>query len=128
MLALSIHPKYMIRCVRPGNIAVFAQLYIPFGAHDNGPAISPCTEPFRGEPVHAEILGRPIVAYQGRIAEILQLRVSRIIVVGNLAVQHFSIPAVPIVEELLNLVAADIAEYAAVLFALEEPFRTAGCI
>lgn len=41
MLSLTVCPIDMIRCVGAGNIAVFAQLDIPFRSHNDRSAVTP---------------------------------------------------------------------------------------
>lgn len=42
----------------------------------------------RGEPVHAEVAAGPVVRHQKGVAEVVQLRVSGVVVVGDLAAHH----------------------------------------
>ncbi|MPM93805.1 hypothetical protein SDC9_140947 [bioreactor metagenome] len=105
-------------------VDVFADFDCPFRSGDERTAIAPRSKPVRREPINFEDEGRAIVSDQRGIAVILQFRRSRIVVVSDLTVQHVGIGISRIVEELLDLMAADVGQNTAVLFFLEEPIRT----
>ena len=71
------------------------------------------------------MLGGSVVSHQHRIPEVFQLGIIRMSVIPHLAIPHLSILYTTVEQELLDLVAADIAEDPAVFLLLIKPVRSA---
>jgi hypothetical protein len=70
MLTLLVNPIDLI-AFATRHIDILAQLNISLRTHDDGATIAPVTQAIRGKPVHAEVVGRAVVAYNRGIAEVL---------------------------------------------------------
>ena len=113
----------MVAFGRDADVQVLAQLDVAVGAENEGAAVSPVRQPVRGEPVDPEVARSAVIAGQRHVAKVVELGVIGVVVVGNLAADNFCVLRSGVVENLLDLVAADIAEDAAVLGAAVEPVR-----
>ena len=104
-----------------GNIDVFTDFDIAIGAQQGQATVA--RKAIRGEPIAAEVAGSAVVSGQHRIAKIFELWILRVIHVAYLACHDAGVAVAGIEQELLNLVAADIAQDAAEEFLLVEPAR-----
>src|SRR5690606_37835927 len=68
----AVHDKEMILSRAAGDIDVFPELDIAFGAEDSEPAVAPGGQAVRREPVDA-VIARSTVAAQKHFPEILEL-------------------------------------------------------
>ena len=105
------------------DIHILADFNVPLRADDDGAPVAPRPQAVRREPVHAEVERRAVCTVDGAVAEVIQLRILRMRVVGNAAAGDCAVLLARIEQILLDLVAADIAEDAAVLLLFKEPLR-----
>ena len=103
------------------HVDVFAQLDVASGAEDDRAAVAPGTEAVGGEPVDADVVGGAVVAQERCLAKIIE---AGRVVIGKVAdggMNDSGVPRAAVEQELFELVAADVAEDAAVLDPVEEP-------
>ena len=81
---------------------------------------------FGGEPVHPEVACGAVVRDEGGVAKVVQLGSIGVVVVGDFGVDHLGVLGAGVEQELLNLVAANVTEDAAVLLLLKEPGGAGG--
>ncbi len=112
-------------CV-PSDIEVLSELDRALGADDKRPAVAPAAQAVRREPIDPHIAQRPRGGREAGLAEVLQLRLVRVVEVADCRVRHRGVLRSAVREELLVLVAAEVAQDPPVLLALEEPGRSAG--
>ena len=103
------------------DIQVLAEFQVAVRTEHDRTSIAPGTQAVGREPVHTEVEVGTVVSQETRVAEILEGRVVRVVIVGHLAVQHAGVLRGGIVQALLNLMAADVHENAAVLLRVPEP-------
>ena len=96
-----------------GNVDILAQLDIAFGAQDGQAPVAPGGQAFRGEPVDADI-ARSVGRAHMRIAHILQARLFGMAAIGDAGRYDLGVHRIGEEQELLELVAGDIAEDAAI--------------
>ena len=99
---------------------------VAFGAEDESAAVAPRAQAVGREPVHAQVAARAAVADERGFAEILELGFVGIGVVGDRGGEDGGVGRARVEKKLLDLVAADVAEDAAVARPLEEPRGTTG--
>jgi hypothetical protein len=104
-----------------GDVGVLAELEVPFGAEDEGASVAPGAEGVGGEPVDPAVAGGAVGEHDVDVAEVLQARVVLVRVVGDAGRGDRRVVAAAVEEHLLELVAADVAEDAAVGVPVEEP-------
>src|SRR5690554_6601194 len=86
---LFVSQEHMIRgTVMHTYIQIFPKLYISFRSQYECTAVTPGTESVRRKPVYPKVIGSPIIRDQKRITKIIQLRMLRIVVIGNLTFYH----------------------------------------
>ena len=90
------------------------------------PSVSPGAQAVRCKPVQLEVSRRAVLAGQLCVAEIFQLRIFRMVEVRDPAGGYDSVLFLGIIQELLKLMAADIAQDTAVLFPFKEPCGPSG--
>ena len=105
------------------DVEIFAQLDGAVRPQDDGASVSPSPEAVGSEPVDTEVEVGPVVRDQRCITEVFKLRMFRIMVIGHRAAEHLGGLRAGIVQELFNLMAADVHQNAAVLFLVPEPLR-----
>ena len=110
-----VHQEYMSAALACADVDVLALLDVSLCAEDEHTAVAPGAKTVRREPVNAEVTGRTVVRYEVAVAEVIQSRVVRMVVVGDLAVDDRGILRACVEQELLNLMAADVAQDSAVL-------------
>ena len=126
LLPILIDQKNMIcRAVPGSHVDVFSQLDVTLRPQDEGPPVPPGGKAVRREPVHPEMLGRPVVPHEDGVPEILQLRIVRMPVIAHLAVLHLRVLHAAVIQELLDLMAADVTEDPAVFVLFKKPVRAA---
>src|SRR6266700_3612824 len=125
--ALRVHQIDLIASVT-ADIHVLAQLDVSLGTEDQRSSITPTRQSIRREPIDSEIMARSVVTDQTRFTKILQLWCLRVVVVGNGCAQYGRISRSGKVQELLDLVTADIAKDSSVARPLKKPFRSTGGI
>ena len=126
LLPVLIYQKDMIAGSVPGaDVHILSKLYVALCPEDKGSAVSPGGESVGRKPVHAEMLGCPIIAHKHRIPEILELRIIRMVIIPNLAVGNLCVLHTAVKKELLDLMASDITQDAAVFLLLKKPLRPA---
>src|SRR5665647_165211 len=108
------------------DVHVLPLLDEAFGTEDEHAAVAPHLQSVGGEPVAPEVAAGARVGHDRRIAEVVQPRMLRVGVVGDLAAHHRPVRGAGVVQDLLDLVRTDVAQDAAVLVLLEEP-RRPGC-
>src|SRR5207244_3041144 len=105
---------------------VFSQLDVALRAEDDGATVAPGAQAIRREPVDANVVRGTVIAQQRRLAEVLELGLVGIRVVANRRLRDRRVRRAGVGEELLELVAADVAEDAAEFRFLEKPGGTVG--
>src|ERR1700735_4775793 len=105
------------------DVDIFSHFDIAFGAQNHCPTISPGTETSRSEPIHSEIGGRTVVRNQGSVTEIFKFRILLIRVVTHSRGSNGGVGSPGIKKELFDLMAADVAQNAAIFRFFEEPGR-----
>ena len=116
----AVHEVEVVGRVRSADVGVLAKLDVARGPLDEEPPVAPGGQPVGREPVDADVAVRP-VGPQHHLAEVLEAGTvghrgvlgQRMDDLGGLGPGE--------VEELVDLVAGDVAEDAAVAFAPEEP-------
>ncbi len=126
LLAVAVYEVEVVAVWLAGDVDVFAELDVAFGAEDEGASVAPCAEAVGGEPIDAEMVGGAVIREEGGFAIVFELGVLGVAVIGGEGVGDAGILGAAVEEELLDLVAADVAEDAAVLGALEEPLGATG--
>src|SRR5690606_15934906 len=121
MLAFVVHQIDVVAGLLPADIDILAQLDVALGAENRHAAVAPGAQPGRRQPVHADVVAGAVVADEVGLAEILQLGVFRAVEVGRGGIGHGRVGRAGEGQELLELMAADVAEDAAVLLLLEKP-------
>ena len=121
MLALCIDEEELVRAVGGGNVGVFAQFDVTLRAEDHKAAVAPSAKSGRGEPIHAEVTRRAVVGEEVALTEVFEFGVLGIGDITSRRVNDFGVFSTSKKEELLALMAPNIAEDAAVFFLLEEP-------
>jgi hypothetical protein len=114
----------MIRARTAGDVDVFAQFEIPAGAKDGQPPVAPAAEAVRRVPIDADVSLGAIAAQQD-LAEILQFGIGWVGEVANRGGNNVGIRRAGEGEELLDLVARDIAQDATIFGALTSPVAAA---
>ena len=123
-----IHHKYMTAAVLVrSQVYVLADFDKSFRSLDEHPSVAPGPQAVRCEPVQLEISGGSVLTGKLRVTEILQFRIFRMAEVGDPACGHLSFFFTRVIQELFKLMAADIAEDAAVFFLFKEPGRPSRC-
>src|SRR5260221_2473735 len=120
--ALLVDQEKVVGARLAGDVDIFAGLDIALGAEDDQPAVAPDAEPVRRVPVDADIAGAAIAA-QHHLAEILELGLFRIGVVGDMRRYHLGLGRAGVMEELVGLVGGDVDQDAAIAGTLVEPVR-----
>ena len=123
VLALAIDKEKLLAAVGCGDVDVFAQLDVALGAEDEQASVAPRSKASRREPIHAEVAGRAIVGDEVAFPEILQLRILWVRDIPRGGVDDLGVFGTREKKELFDLVAADVAQDAAVFFLLEKPIR-----
>ena len=113
----------MIAAGTPGNVGVLAQFDVALGSQNEQAPIAPRAQAFGSEPVHADVT-ESAVAVQHHVAEILKFRVVLVIHVGHLRRRHVRHGRPGVVDELVSLVRAYVAEDAAVARRIPKPIGT----
>src|SRR5277367_1457700 len=91
------------------HIGVLADFDISLGTENEKTAITPCSQAIWREPVETYI-SQTLVATQHHIAKILKARMLRMSDIGNLRGNNFGFGRASVVQELIDLMRADIAE------------------
>ena len=123
LLALVVDEIDVVAGFLAADVDVFAQLDRALGAEDDGAAVAPRAQAVRGEPIDANVIRRPVVAQERGLAEILELGLVGVGVVGDRRLGDGGVGRPGEREKLLELVAADVAEDAAVFRFFEKPGR-----
>ena len=123
VLALAIDKEKLLAAVGCGDVDVFAQLDVALGAEDEQASVAPRSKASRSEPIDAEVAGRAVVGDEVAFPEILQLRLLWVRDIPRSGVNDLGVFGTRKKKELLDLVAADVAEDAPVFFLLEKPIR-----
>src|SRR5580698_656287 len=97
-----------------GDVGVLAHLNVPLRAENEEPSIAPGSQPIRSEPVQPDI-AEALVAAQHHVAEVLEARMLRMRDVRDLRLYNFGLRRSCVVEKLVYLMRADIAQDAAIL-------------
>lgn len=113
--------EHILHVLGVRDVDVLAQFDGAVGAGDERAAVAPGAQRGGREPVDAEIHSRAVVADERAVAEVFELGMVRVIVVGDFARLDGRVFAAGVGEELFDLVAADVAEDAAVLLVVVEP-------
>ena len=100
------HIKRLRRIALPREIHILADFHIPLRAENESSAVAPDGKAVGREPVHAEVERRAVCTVDGAVAEVVQLRVLRMRVVGNAAAGDCAVLLARIEQVLLDLVAA----------------------
>src|SRR3981081_1301283 len=125
--ALRVHQIDLIASVA-ADIHVLAQFDVSIGTEDQRSTITPTRQSIRREPIDSEIVAATVVTAPPPFNKILQLWCLRVVVVGDGGAQDGRISRSGKVQELLDLVTADIAKNSSVARPLEKPFRSIGGI
>jgi len=123
MLATVIDEVDVIAGFLAGDVDVFAELDVALGAEDEGAAVAPGAETIGCEPIDADVVGRAVVADERSLAEVFEFGVIGIGVIGDGGLGDGGVGGAGKVEELFELVAADVAEDAAEFLAFKKPGR-----
>ena len=73
------------------NIDIFSEFDIPFCSQDKYPSVAPVGQSIRSKPVYPKITSCAIIRNQRSVPEIIQLRIFRMRVIGNLAVNNLCV-------------------------------------
>ena len=125
LFALPVHQKQMVAFGLATDVDIFSHFDITFGAKNDRPAVSPGAQTSRSQPIHPKIRSRTIVRDQRSVTEILKFRVLFIRIIGYARRSDAGIGGSGEEKELFDLMAADIAQDAAVLRSFEKPGRPA---
>ena len=119
---LFVYQEQMV-CARAAcDVDVLAQLDIAICAKDGQPPIAPVIEAIRRVPVDADIAPSAI-ATQKQFTKVLQFRVDRVREIPYRRCDDVGISRSGKGQKLLDLVAGDVAQHAAIPVTLEEPCR-----
>ena len=121
---LLVHDEEVVALLADGDVGVLPHLDVAIGAEDEEASVAPGAEAVRREPVEPDIAEAAIAA-QHHVAEVLEVRMLRMTHVGDLRLGDLGLGRAGVVEELIDLVRADVAEDAAVLHRVPEPVRPA---
>ena len=124
-VALAVDQKQVVGAGAPGDIDVFAQLDVALGAEDRAAPVTPRGQAVGRVPVDADVAVAAVAAQQD-LAEVLELGLVRIGVVGDRARDDLGVVGAGEVEELIDLVRADVGQDAAALGADRRTSRGAG--
>ena len=120
--ALLVDEDQVVPAWLSGHIDVFPELDVALGTEDREASVAPDAKALRREPVDPDIAGRPRRT-DVEVADVLKARILGVGAVGDGRRDDLGVERVGEEQELLDLVAADVAEDAAVLLALEEVGR-----
>ena len=104
-----------------GDVTVLTEFDGAVGADDEGASVAPSLESIRCEPVDAEVHGGAVVGDEGGVAVVLEFGEFWVIEVGDTGALDRGVSSVGVGEELLNLVATNVAEDPTVLCLAVEP-------
>ena len=117
---LLIDDEEMIASRASGDVRVFAQLDIAFGAEDEEPAVAPGSEAVGCEPVNTHVTDAAIAA-KHHVTEVLEFRMLRMVDIADLRGDGLGRSGARVEEKLIDLVRTDVGENAAVLCGFPEP-------
>src|SRR6266567_981386 len=117
---LVIDEKQVVALLLDCNIDVLAHLDVAVGPKDEEPPIAPRSQSVGSEPVQAHVTESAIVA-QHHVTEVLEARIIGMPDVRNLRLDYFGAFGASVVEELVYLVRANVAQDAAILVGVPEP-------
>src|SRR5687768_15723706 len=84
MFSLLIHEIQLVALALAAHIEVLAQFNVARSAEDECPPIAPRTETVRIQPVHADIICRPVFSHEICLPPIFELREVLVMIVRNL--------------------------------------------
>jgi len=119
-----IDNKEIVALLAYGNIRVFAEFDIALSAENEEPSIAPCAEAVRSEPIEAHVT-EAVVAAQHHVAKVLKLRMAGMTDIRYLGCDDFCLSRACVIQELIDLVRANVAENTAELDVFPEPGRPA---
>src|SRR5690606_33305737 len=109
----------------PGEVDIFTDLDIPVGSEQSLATIARSGEPVPRERVTTEIAAGAVFSFEHGVAKIFECGILRVVSVAHLAGDHGGVAVAGIKQELLDLVAADVAKDAAEIATIVEPVRAA---
>ena len=107
------------------DVGVLADLDIALSAEDEEATVAPGTESVGGEPVEADV-AETAISTEHHVAEVLEFGVLRMVDIGDLRGDDVGLGGAGVVEELIDLMGADVAEDAAVKGWVPEPVGAGG--
>src|SRR5215471_14827538 len=110
----------MVGAWTAGNVDVFSQLDVAVGSEDGQPPVTPIRQPIGRIPVDP-CIAAAAVAPQQHLAEILEVGIAAVGEVADRSAHDLRVLGAGKGEELIDLMAADIAQDSAILVAPEEP-------
>lgn len=114
VLSLLVDQKYMIAAAVAADIDVFSELNVTLGAHDYHTTVAPGAQAVGGEPIQTHVIGGAVITEEVGLAAVFQFRGVGIVVIGHGGMHDLGIGGAGEGEKLFELMAADIAEDAAV--------------
>ena len=108
LLHLSIDQVELVRLRLATDVEILSQLDVSISSKDETAAVAPSSESVGSEPINTKVVRRAVVSNQRGVAEIVQLRVVLVVVVGDLCTGYGCLFGPGKVQELLDLMRSDI--------------------
>ena len=118
VLTFGVHQIDVIAFRVARDVEILAEFEVTVRSHDQRAAVAPRAEACGCVPIHSQVLSRAVVGDERGIAEVLEVCMLRPVIIGHLAVQHARGFCAGKVQELFDLMAANVHQDAAVLLAL----------
>lgn len=109
VLAFGIDQQELVGAVGCPDVCVFSQLDVALRSEDEKPTVAPCAKAGGREPINPEVTRGAVVTDEAAFAEVLEFGITGIRHIADSRVNDLRILGTGEKEELLALVAADIA-------------------